>query len=678
MNIYQKSISIARIKNIAIFLLALLTCLALQTAHSNKASAYQHGNLIDDSVFLDARSMNASQIQSFLNSKSGVLKSRSFKLDCDADGIGGAAKQLYIGAGAPCGSTIPASQIIYYTAQVYGVNPKVIIATLQKEQSLITDSNPSNRAINQAMGYACPTSGVCDTSSSFFWQIDNGTWVLRFHYERARKNNNWWYTSTSWTCGTAKTNYYSPNLYPHQNVKFYDPYSGTHYVTVYIKNAATSAFYCYTPHVFNNHSNSPHPDEAKNPRCYSMHPASGSKGRCYTGSYNFVKAFENWFGPTTKMYNIEPVVYDNSTDTSGEFATIGFKLSSKPTSNVTFTISYNTDYVTSGESKIIISPNNWNNPRKNVVILMGKNTPGFEGSTTFNLETGGLSSKDARYNAGASSTPDVPILHQDLSKKVYRLFNPSINAHLYTGSISERDSLMSDGWNNEGVAFYGCEAGDTTLARVKKNNNYKLLTYNSPDYNAHIANGFLFESLVTTLSGQAKKTLYAKYRPATGSMFYTLSQASGNSAGFTEIYTLNVCDNNISPIFRLYNGGNTINHFYTPSRSERYTARQKHGYRYEGVAFYVTNGGTSPVYRLFSSAQGNHLYTTSVNEKDSAARHGFRYEGIAFNANQTDVTGIYRLFSGKFGNHFYTAYPSEKNNAEAAGYKFEGSGFRGY
>lgn len=279
-------------------LFAVSVLMLLQAVFSQKANAYQHGYLIDDAIFLDAKSMNANQIQSFLNSKSGVLKSRSFKLDCDADGIGGTAKQLYLQAGAPCGSTISAARIIYYTAQVYGVSPKVIIATLQKEQSLITDSNPSARAINQAMGYACPTSGVCDSSSSFFWQIDNGTWVMRFHYERARKNNTWWYNSSSWTCGTAKTNYYSPNLYPRQDVKFYDPYSKVNYVTVYIKNAATSAFYCYTPHVFNNHSNSPHPDDAKSPRCYSMHPASGSKGRCYTGSYNFVKAYENWFGST--------------------------------------------------------------------------------------------------------------------------------------------------------------------------------------------------------------------------------------------------------------------------------------------------------------------------------------------------------------------------------------------
>jgi hypothetical protein len=670
---YQSSL----FKHTLLALLTLATFLILQSIFSTKVSAYEHGYLIDDAVFLDAKSMNASQIQSFLDSKSGVLKSRSFKLDCDADGIGGTAKQLYIQAGAPCGSTIPASQIIYYTAQVYGINPKVIIATLQKEQSLITDSSPSARAINQAMGYACPTSGVCDTNSSFFWQIDNGTWVMRFHFERARKNNNWWYTSSSWTCGTAKTDYYSPNLYPGQNVKFYDPYSKVHYATVYIKNAATSAFYCYTPHVFNNHSNSPHPDDAKSPRCWSFHPASGNKGRCYTGSYNFVKTYENWFGSPIYIYNVTPIAYDNSTDTTGELATIGFTLSTKPTASVTFTVNYDSNYVSSAESKVTITPENWNNGRKNLVILKGKNTPNLEGSVTLHLETGGLSSKDPRYNASASVTPDVPVLHQDSNKNVYRLYNSSTGAHLFTGSVGEKDALVSQGWNDEGTAFYGCEAGNVVLARLKKLNSYKMLPYGSADYQAHINNGFVFQTLVTTTSNQAKRTLYAKYRDSTSSLLYTLNPTAGDSDGFTNIAPLKVCDSNVSPVFRLYSGI-AGNHFFTQSTSERNRAREKYGFRYEGVGFYIRSGGTIPVYRLYSGSQGNHFFTASESEKISAANHGFRYEGVAFRLNVSDTSDVYRLYSGSAGNHFYTYSPGERDSAQTAGYRLEGIGFSAY
>src|SRR5690606_11109224 len=121
-------------------------------------------------------------------------------------------------AGAECDTEITVSHIIYYAARIDGVNPKVILATMQKEQSLVTTPNPSNSQLNKAMGYICPSS--CP-NNNLSYQIDSGTWVLRFHYERARGNMTWWRTDTGWTCGTEK-NYYKPNLYPYNNTRFYD------------------------------------------------------------------------------------------------------------------------------------------------------------------------------------------------------------------------------------------------------------------------------------------------------------------------------------------------------------------------------------------------------------------------------------------------------------------------
>lgn len=299
----------SRRKYFALFALSLtmsLACVIITGAEKAKA-AYDGGNIIDNSIFLNAAAMSKENIQSFLESKGAGLANLSFVLDCDVAGAQG--KQAYLSIGAPCGSNIPASHIIYYASQIYGVNPQVTLATMQKEQSLTTAANPTSWQLNQAMGYACPTSGNCEESSSFFYQIDNGTWVKRFHYERARGNMNWWYTSTSWTCGTSKPSFYTPNLYPGQNVNFIDPYSGVHYATIYIQNAATSAFYCYTPHAFNNHTNSPHPQELKgSSRCYPSHPSAGSVGRCYTGSYNFVKFFELWFGSTRNGEHVWRVI----------------------------------------------------------------------------------------------------------------------------------------------------------------------------------------------------------------------------------------------------------------------------------------------------------------------------------------------------------------------------------
>lgn len=254
------------------------------------AAAYDGNRIIDDLVFLHAQSMNSQEIQNFLVARGGAIANKSFLMDCST--AGAQANNIYISLGAPCGQTVLASSIIYYTAQVYGVNPRVILATMQKEQSLITATNPTNRQYVQAMGYGCPTTGSCDDSSNFFWQVDNGTWVLRFHYERARGNMSWWYTSTTWTCGTEK-NFYKPNLYPNQHVNFYDE-DNVMYRTHFINNAATSAFYCYTPHAYNN------------PQGLYGRAPFGTVGRYYSGSYNFVYFYETWFGSTYANDTFKP------------------------------------------------------------------------------------------------------------------------------------------------------------------------------------------------------------------------------------------------------------------------------------------------------------------------------------------------------------------------------------
>lgn len=245
-------------------------------------AAHDGARLIDNNVFLNANSMNIAGIQNFLANKNSGLASRSFVLNCYAQNS--KERQWYTAVGAPCDQNVPASQIIYYVGKVYGVNPQVIMATMQKEQSVITAPNPAAWQLNQAMGYACPTTGDCDSNSSFFWQLDNGTWALRYHYERANGNNTWW-NNGSYTCANP-SQFYKPGLWPGLNVTFYDG-NGTPYRSYTLVNAATAAFYCYTPHTYNN------------PQGIYGNPAFGSTGIYYSGWYNFVTAFESWFGATT-------------------------------------------------------------------------------------------------------------------------------------------------------------------------------------------------------------------------------------------------------------------------------------------------------------------------------------------------------------------------------------------
>jgi hypothetical protein len=280
---YLKSFTLASIIG---FVLVLIPLFAVSP--SIASASYSGGRLIDNNVFLHSDSMSKVEIQSFLEAKNSGIADMEFKLMCY--GADSKEHQSYTAAGADCDSKIPASHIIYYASQIYGVNPRVVLSTLQKEQSLVTSQNPTDRQVSQAMGYACPTSGSCNSSSNFSYQIDSGTWVLRWHYERANGNNSWWRESSSWTCGAEK-NYYKPNLYPGQNVDFYDQ-NNVKYRTHYIDNAATSAFYCYTPHTYNN------------PEGLYGRDAYGTKGMYYSGSYNFVYWFETWFGSTTSSWSL--------------------------------------------------------------------------------------------------------------------------------------------------------------------------------------------------------------------------------------------------------------------------------------------------------------------------------------------------------------------------------------
>lgn len=268
------------------------------------ADSFNAGRIIDDTVFLNATSMgnNSDQIQAFLRNKGGFLGSYSTTFDCSAYSangsvfLGQASHDAYIAAGAPCGQIVPASTIIYYAAQVYGINPQAIIATLQKESSLVTLGSNNQNLIDHAMGYGCPDSTGCSTTSgsNFMYQVDNGTWALRFRYERLAGNTSYWPSSTSKTCTVTPANYYKPNLYPSQTVTFTDG-NNTNYANVFIVSAATSSLYCYTPHATNNF-----------PGCtpvsgfsYSSNiPTIGNTGQCYAGSYNFYAAFTNWFGST--------------------------------------------------------------------------------------------------------------------------------------------------------------------------------------------------------------------------------------------------------------------------------------------------------------------------------------------------------------------------------------------
>lgn len=117
-------------------------------------------------------------------------------------------------------------QVIYDSAIAYQINPKYILTLLQKEQSLITDPNPSQGQLDWATGYGCPDSGGCNEKyRGLAQQIDWGTGGTRYYFD-------------------------NPSEFKYQIGRTYT-IDGQ---AVTIVNDATRALYIYTPHLHGNES----------------------------------------------------------------------------------------------------------------------------------------------------------------------------------------------------------------------------------------------------------------------------------------------------------------------------------------------------------------------------------------------------------------------------------------
>lgn len=83
----------------------------------------------------------------------------------------------------------PAARIISEAAKKHQINPLVIMATLEKENSLISrTSQPSKGVLRRSMGYAYVDGAMyAGGKTDFAYQVDQGTQLLRNLYEEGRR-----------------------------------------------------------------------------------------------------------------------------------------------------------------------------------------------------------------------------------------------------------------------------------------------------------------------------------------------------------------------------------------------------------------------------------------------------------------------------------------------------------
>jgi hypothetical protein len=137
-----------------------------------------------------------------------------------------------------------------------------------------------------------------------------------------------------------------------------------------------------------------------------------------------------------------------------------------------------------------------------------------------------------------------------------------------------------------------------------------------------------------------------------------------------------------APVYHLRNPANG-SHLYTTSVDEVNSASTQYNYtEHLGIAFKAAVGpatGLSPVHRLYNPQTFAYLWTISDDEKQSAmTSYGYTLEGIGYYASTTAGTclvPIYRLVHMTESKHYYTASMTEKNSLVAQGWTDEGIKF---
>ncbi len=95
--------------------------------------------VLDDSDLFDLGGLTLADVQTFLSEKGSLGSYRTKDID---------------------GNEKSAAEIIWRVSTSYQINPKYLMALMQKEQSLIEDSRPKQKQFDWATGY-----GVCDSCS---------------------------------------------------------------------------------------------------------------------------------------------------------------------------------------------------------------------------------------------------------------------------------------------------------------------------------------------------------------------------------------------------------------------------------------------------------------------------------------------------------------------------------
>jgi len=242
---------------------------------------FNPSKLIEDRQFTDTQTFGgAAGVQQFLALKGSVLANTDpgflLKLKEPQDP---SLKKALDDPEPSLGRLRTAAELIWDASTSKGLNPQVMIVTLQKEQSLITGTfssdNAVQRALDHALGFNCTDSAGCDQLfSGFYYQLFGNFDAQGNRYIGAAASLMRSFNTPSGRgpgIDAAGETFGSPILRTSRvgdtitlNNTQGPPNNAPATQTLTLANLATAALYRYTPHVYN-------------------------------GNFNFWKFFSTWF-----------------------------------------------------------------------------------------------------------------------------------------------------------------------------------------------------------------------------------------------------------------------------------------------------------------------------------------------------------------------------------------------
>ena len=226
---------------------------------------FDPGNIISDAKFFNAGSMNAKEIQAFLDEKGAACTGKTCLRSARFSTSEQKADDLCKEYAADRSGKASAATIIAKTAQACSISPTVLLTMLQKEQHLVTATSPSSSQFEAAMGLSCPDTADCDPQyAGFFRQVFGSARRMRYYLAHEDQYG--------YPVGRPTYIRFSPDA----------SCGGT---AVVIRSKATSLLYIYTPY---------------QPNTAALKAGAGEGDSCSSyGNRNFSIIYSGWFSDPT-------------------------------------------------------------------------------------------------------------------------------------------------------------------------------------------------------------------------------------------------------------------------------------------------------------------------------------------------------------------------------------------